>query len=189
MRCSSLAALRCENHTHSVPQAARQRRPETRLSVCHLRETPEPSPPPPPQSTAPSAPSVRSSPLCFPSLLFCSLLFVSSSSPAAALLAEITAEISCGGWGEENKCTRRGIWRNIWGLPACRDAIGCDFERAQERGGSPGRLRFRSAVQPGRSWQTWLSFFLFFPRRASFISFFPAVWSDFTHLMHENFGS
>lgn len=158
MRCSSLAALRCENHTHSVPPAARQRRPETRLSVCHLRETPEP--PPPPQSTAPSAPSVRSSPLRFPSLLFYSLLFVSSSSPAA-VLAEMTAEISCVG-GEENKCTRRGIWRNIWGLPACRDAIGCDFERAQERGGSPGRLRFRSTVQPGRSWQTWLSFFLFF---------------------------
>lgn len=82
--------------------------------------------------------------------------------------------IFCAGSGGKKKCTCRGIWWNIWGLPTCRDAIGCDFERAQERGGSPGRLRFRFTVQPGRGWQTRL-FFLslhFIVFQASFILFF-----------------
>lgn len=153
MRCSSLAALRCENHTHSVPQPARQRRPETRLSVCHLRETPEP---PPPHPSAPLRSAVH------PSFsILCCLFHPPLLQPYYWLRLRLRG-------GEENKCTRRGIWRNIWGLPACRDVIGCDFERAQERGGSPGRLRFRSTVQPGRSWQTWLSFFLFFSFPSSF---------------------
>lgn len=130
-------------------------------AVCHLKEAPES-----PRSTPPDLlhsavhPSFQS-PLSF--------------HPRPPQRYWVRSQlIFCAGSGKKNKCTCRGIWWNIWGLPTCRDAIGCDFEKAQERGGSPGRLRFRSTVQPGCGWQMRL-FFLslhFIVFQASFILFF-----------------